>query len=110
LGICLLQSASSSVQAQPKELSVSPAEQPSPALRYRLLPISSELNPGDAAPIYLRLDQGQPDETSKQIDEKHESWSLLPLEKFPVQEARKFVDRWGNLTKLLRIGTRRKLC
>ncbi len=110
LGSCLLLNARASLLAQPKELSVSPAEQPSPALRYRLLPISSELNPGDAAPIYLRLDQGQPDETSKQIDEKHESWNLVPLEKFPVQEARKFVDGWNNLTKLLRIGTRRKFC
>jgi len=110
LGSCLLLSARSSLQAQPKELVLSPAEQPSPPLRYRFLPISSELNPGDAAPMYLRLDQRQSNEIEKQIFEKHESWNHLPLERFPVQEARKFVDRWGDSTRMLRIGTRRQFC
>jgi hypothetical protein len=95
---------------KPKELAISPAEQPAPALRYRLLPISSELNPGDAAPIYLRLRHELRDETWNQIQQKHEAWNLIPLEKIPVQEARKFVDQWSNTTKLLRIGSRRETC
>src|SRR5262249_32279956 len=38
-----------------KELTVSPAAAPVPALKYRLLPSSADLNSGDAAPIYLRI-------------------------------------------------------
>jgi len=110
LGICLLLIAGASLQAQPKELSVSPAEQPSPALRYRLLPISSELNPGDAAPMYLRLRHELDDARWNQIEEKFHAWNSMPLEKLPIPEARKFVDKWGNTTKLLRIGTRRQFC
>jgi len=96
--------------AQPVELSVSPAEQPSPALHYRLMPVSSELNPGDAAPMYLRLRHELDEAAWKEIDEKHDAWSSVPLEKLPIAEARKFVDRWRGRTQLLRIGTRRHFC
>src|SRR5262245_45430192 len=40
---------------RPRELTVSPATIPVPAMKYRLLPSSAALNLGDAAPIYLRL-------------------------------------------------------
>ena len=39
----------------PASLVVSPAAEPVPALKYRLLPSYADLNPGDAAPIYLRI-------------------------------------------------------
>ena len=106
----LLVMAPAMLLAQPKELSLSPAEQPSPALHYRLLPISSELNPGDAAPMYLRLRHELADTAWKQIEEKNEAWNSLPLEKLPIPEARKFVDQWRGTIKLLRIGTRRQYC
>src|SRR5262245_8122457 len=95
---------------KPKELIVSPAEQPSPALQYRLMPISSELNPGDARPVYLRLRNELGDQGWNQIAETSASWLSTPLDKLPVGEARKFVDQWGGKSKLLRIGTRREHC
>lgn len=110
LGSLLLLDAPARLLAQPIELSVSPAEQSSPALRYRLLPISSELNPGDAAPIYLRLRHEINDAAWKQIEEKHDAWNSLPLERVPISEARRFVDQWVSTTQLLRIGTRRQFC
>src|SRR5208337_4011851 len=106
----LLVMAPAMLLAQPKELSLSPAEQPTPALRYRLLPISSELNPGDAAPIYLRERHELLEAWWKQIQEKYDAWNSVPLEKLPIPEARKYVDQWGSRTKLLRIGTRRQFC
>ena len=96
--------------AQTVELAVSPAEQPSPALRYRLLPISSELNPGDAAPVYLRLRHELGDAAWQEIGEKYDALVPVPLEKMPVAEARQFVDKWGGKTALLRIGAGRKFC
>jgi hypothetical protein len=110
LGSCLLLSARARLRAQPIELSVSPAEQPAPALRYRLLPISSELNPGDAAPIYLRLRHLPSDADWQQFLEKTDAWASVPMDKVPITEARKFVDQWGATTKLLRIRTRRQSC
>ncbi len=41
--------------APDKEIVVSPAPAPIPALRVALLPLDSDRTPGDAAPIYLRL-------------------------------------------------------
>ena len=95
---------------KPKELAISPAGQPAPALHFRLLPTRSELNPGDAAPIYLRLRHELSETGWKSIEEKYDAWSSLPLEKLPTAEARQFVNQWSNTTKLLRIGTRRQLC
>ncbi len=106
----LLLGAPGKLLAQPKELPISPAAQPAPALRYRLLPISSELIPGDAAPVYLRL-RSQIDEARwKQMQEKADAWSSVPLEKLPMTEARQIVDEWAGRIKLLRIGTRRQYC
>jgi hypothetical protein len=110
LGAILLSITPGRLWAQPKELSFSPAAAPAPALRYRLLPISSELRPGNAAPVYLRLRHEQQDETWTQIQEKHDAWNLLPLEKLPAREAREFVDRYRTLTNLLRLGAWREEC
>jgi hypothetical protein len=94
----------------PVELNVTPMAEPRPALRFRLLPISSELNPGNAAPIYLRLRHELSEEAWKQIGEKHDAWSGLTLDKLPLSDARKFVDQWSGSTSLLKIGTRRQDC
>jgi hypothetical protein len=95
---------------KPKELVASSANQPSPALRYRLLPLGSELNPGDAAPIYLRIRHELRDGSWDQLGEKTGAWLAASLEKFPVQEARKFLNDWTYRTKLLDIGARREYC
>lgn len=98
---------------KPKELALSPAAAPVPALRYRLLPSAAELIPGDAAPIYLRI-HGYEDASLepywKQISEKSEKWRALPLDRFPTAEARGFVDLWSGKLKQLTFGTRRKTC
>jgi hypothetical protein len=98
---------------QPKVLIVSPAAAPVPVLKYRLLPSSAELNPGDAAPIYLRI-HGYEDtaleESWRQISEKAARWLDLPLAEFPKDEARGFVNLWSGKLQQLEFGTRRKTC
>jgi hypothetical protein len=110
LAVLVVAIAPAGLRAQPRELSLSPTAAPSPALRYRLLPISSELNPGNAAPVYLRLRHEQKDETWKLIQEKHDAWNVPRPEKLPVRDAREFVDRYRGLTGLLRIGAWREEC
>jgi hypothetical protein len=98
---------------KPKELALSPAAAPVPSLKYRLLPSAAELNPGDAAPIYLRIhgyEDSSLDEAWRQISEKSGKWRDLPLDQLPVAEARAFVNLWSGKLRQLEYGTRRKTC
>ena len=96
--------------AQPVELSVSPAEEPSPALRYRLLPISSELNPGDAAPIYLRLRHEVNEARLASDPGEGRAWSEVAPGEAADPGRPEVLNQWAGTTKLLRIGSRRQSC
>jgi hypothetical protein len=91
-------------------LTLTPREAPTPVLRYRLLPTFTELTPGDAAPIYLRLGYEQPDGALREADEKAKAWLLLPAAELPAAEARKLVDRWSAELRQIEYGTRRRSC
>jgi hypothetical protein len=91
-------------------LTLSPQAEPVPALRYRLLPSATELNPGDAAPIYLRFYAEQNPEAKKQIQEKVVPWLEEPFEKFPVEEAGEFVRMFGARLEQLAFAARRAEC
>src|SRR5215472_6276679 len=87
-----------------RSLSVSPRPAPLPALRYRLLPLSSELRPGNAVPIYLRLAHSQNDAARKYCTDAPKTWNLLPLDKLPQAEIRKFVQDHHYLLRQLELG------
>src|SRR5262245_33496938 len=74
-----------------RSLTVSPQAAPVPALRYRLLPLSSELKEGNAVPIYLRLDHAQTDAARKYLTEAPTAWNQMPVDQVPLDEARKFL-------------------
>jgi hypothetical protein len=92
---------------KPKELSISPATVPSPVFKYRLLPLTSELQPGDAAPIYMRL-KYEYETRFKEGLEKVKPWLEMPLAELPIKEAREWDMR--DRLRLLEIGTRRAFC
>ncbi|SIO60487.1 hypothetical protein SAMN05444166_6410 [Singulisphaera sp. GP187] len=97
--------------SDPRELRLTPKPAPVPALKYRLLPMESKRTPGDAAPIYLRLGIESSIELKKgEIGQKSKDWSNLPLAQFPVAEARKYLDPWGNVFKQLKFAARRQSC
>jgi hypothetical protein len=93
-----------------KEFTVSPAAAPVPLFKYRLLPLSSELNPGDAAAVYLRIRHEMSEDLWKQITELAPKWTALPLDQFPTAEARKFVDQFVNRLRQIEFGARRQSC
>src|SRR5437660_1498327 len=70
---------------QPRQMSLHPSAPPVPALRYRLLPAWAELEPGNAAPLYLiatshNLLGNKPDEIAKvPLDD----WLAAPADQFP---------------------------
>ncbi len=92
------------------ELNVTPSAAPLPLFRYRLHPVAGKLMPGNAAPIYLRIRYELPQEAWDQIGKNSAAWSEIPLDQFPVQEARKFVSGWSGQLKQIEIGTRREYC
>lgn len=98
-----------SPRVEAKELAVSPADEPLPALRYRFLPSVTELVPGNAAPIYMRprfeFVAGYPELQRDVAD-----WIDLPFAKFPTEEARRLVDNQSSRLQLLEFGARRSTC
>jgi hypothetical protein len=95
---------------EPTALDVSPAAEPVPALKYRLFPVSSDLNPGDAAPVYLRIRHETLTEAVEQLDANCEKWLEMPLDEFPTAEARKFVNQWGSKLRQIDFGAHRQTC
>lgn len=97
-------------EVKPIELVVSPAATPIPPLRYRLLPLSSKLVPGDAAPIYLRLRAGMKGDAIHDLEEKPAEFIYKPIDQFDVVEARKVVDLWKNKLEQIHFATHRRTC
>jgi hypothetical protein len=93
-----------------RELTVVPAAAPVPLFKYRLLPLSSELNPGDAAPLYLRIRYEILDRDWEAIGANAAKWLELPRDQFPAAEVRKFVDGWLGRLRQIEFGARRKTC
>jgi hypothetical protein len=90
-----------------RTMMVSAAPAPVPALKYRLYPATTDRRPGNAIPIYLRFAHERSDARKKQIREKPEQWNKLPLDKLPLDEAKKFLDSYRYNLKQLELGARR---
>src|SRR5258708_4203358 len=91
-----------------RALTLTPRSEPVPVLRYQLFPLASELKEGNAVPIYLRLVHERNDETKREWKEKAAEWNKLPLDQLPVQEARKFFEKYAYMMRQLEFGARRK--
>jgi hypothetical protein len=94
----------------PKVLVVDPAAAPVPALKYRLVPSSADLNPGDAAPVYLRTRYETQDGLWNEINPNYRKWRDVPLDQFPTAEVRKFVERFGRQLEQIEFGAHRQTC
>ncbi len=93
-----------------KVMSISPAPLPVPALGNRLLPMESELLPGDAAPIYLRLAAGVTADAMASLESTPKPWLLLAVDQFPVNDARAFLKSWRPKLAQLNYGAHRESC
>ena len=75
-------------------LSVAPAAEPRPALKYRLTPAPPERQPGNAAIFYYRAllaIKSLPADHWKEFDEKSAAWLAGPQGGIPKEEARKLI-------------------
>ncbi len=96
--------------APDKELVVSPAPAPVPALRWMLMPADPDRTPGDAAPIYLRLRTEGGTAELCEAASKATEWLRRPLRDFPTPEARTRLERWSDQLKQIEYGAKRRTC
>ncbi len=74
-------------------LTVYPAAEPRPALKYNFLTPLVARKPGNAAPFYYRAIQAylQYRAASKGLDMRLDEWAHMPIDKLPLEELRKAV-------------------
>ena len=104
--------ATPSKPAGPQEirLEVTRQQLPTPLFRYRLTPMAGALNPGNAAPIYLRLNQETSSEGIREMHKQAVEWLDLPITDLPVADAGKLVGVWSGRVRQIEFGTRRQAC
>jgi len=90
-----------------RSLTLTPRRTPAQALKYRLFPMSSDLKPGNAVPIYLRLVFEQNDAARRRWTEVPSAWNQLPLERVPLGEARTFLKGYRRFLQQFELGARR---
>lgn len=91
------------------DLILTPQAEPVPALRYRLLPSTAELNPGNAVPVYLRFFAEQ-SEAKKLVREKAAPLLAESSDAFPVDEARDLTQMLSGRLQQLAFAARRDEC
>lgn len=96
-----------------RRLTLHPAAEPRPALKYALLPGLLDRRPGNAAVLYnkLGLEFRGGAEFAEEIN-KVVQWSedARPLDEFPREEARAVVARWRQVLDDLEYASRREQC
>jgi hypothetical protein len=102
-------------QLPPVKLTISPAAEPKPALKYDLTVPSRDRVPGNAAHHYLRavLLRPTPDtDRSKTTDDDRRllKWDEMPLDQLPAAEVRTFLDRYKATFRELEHGSRCRQC
>ncbi len=91
-----------------RKLELSPQPEPVPVLEYRLFPLASELKEGNAVPIYLRLVHEQSDAARKRWYERPTELNQEPIDRFPVAEAREFLNGYRRFFQQFDLGAQRK--
>ena len=95
------------------ELTIAPAREPRPALKYRLLPAMNERKPGNAAVHYYRaiiLYRQRPASREEQNYERYTEWTELPPDKFPKEEAAKWLAERKSVVSEIAKATYKEEC
>lgn len=115
----------SSAQDEPPPVTrivLHPAAEPTPALKYRLVPGRAELVPGNAAIFYHRAIQMMLERQAQHLSARDPAsgarkdeleafeWTQVPLKDIPLDRARAYLDRYRYLLPELELGVRRINC
>lgn len=110
LGVAWAGIASAQDEVTTVDFIVQPVSEPSPALKYRLLPTYLEEKPGNAAPLYLKvlvpLGAGADNQRAERVD----SLRTLEPELMPKDEVRSLLNGYQHLLKEITLAARREDC
>ncbi len=108
-----LTAADDSNQPRQVTLSITPAAEANPALRYQLLPTIHERKPGNAAQFYYRailhIKGRHYAEHWKEHEKNYERWSKS-IDDLPAEEVRKWLSVFETPLKDVRVATYREHC
>ena len=90
-------------------LTVDPAPEPSPALKYSLLPYYLQQKPGNGVPYYYRalLMYRQGNATAR---DSIAGWSDTPAAQLPAEQVRRALDQFTGVIESLRTAAYREQC
>jgi len=95
------------------ELTISPAAEPRPALKYRLFPSLAERTPGNGATYYYRALVQQkmlPQDYWQQYNDKSEGWLTKDPAKYPKEEVQKWLASQQAVLTQLKTAANRERC
>ncbi len=110
---------------QPTVITLRPAAEPVPALKYRLVPEQITLVPGNAATFYYRgviimtetysslraREKSQPGAFPESVERlASDTWLMCPIGEIPRDKARKYLEPFQSALKEVEIGVLRSTC
>lgn len=113
--VLLLFPAFAQAQLPPVKLTVDPAVETRPALRYELLPGARDRVPGDAMLHYLKAKAAKPPLERDPVKLLKESnlvlaWEEAKIDQLPVKEVAEYLRKYRSLFRELEYATRCKQC
>ncbi|MEX0938438.1 MAG: hypothetical protein WDZ59_11310 [Pirellulales bacterium] len=93
-------------------LTLTPAGEPVPALKYKLLPPGMNLTEGNAATFYYRAILAMPsnNDQSSQYPEMLQKWADIPIEQLPKDEIRAVLPHYHSALGELHTASTRRDC
>jgi len=102
-------------QLPPVKLTIDPAAEAKPALRYEFLPAGRDRVPGNAAFHYMKAHLNRPardrDPAKAQDEETNiQAWLELPIAELPVANVKALLDKYKAVFREVEYGSRCKSC
>lgn len=91
-------------------LTVRPAAEPRPALKYLLLPELLDRKPGNAATLYFMAMHQSSDKSLSKYNEKVWLWLGKSAKELPRQEAQQMLDAYRTALRQVELAARRDRC
>ena len=113
--LCLLGSAWGAELAvdqrvETRTLSLSPASEPVPVMKYRLLPRTLDQKPGNAALFYYSAATLLPDKNPKEIRDRIDNWLEMPVEQLPREEVDEALASYASCFHYIKLAAQRNHC
>jgi hypothetical protein len=93
-----------------RRLSIHPAVEPRPALKYRLLPAPYERKPGDAATLYKTAALLLAECRDASLDARIREWGKAPIAELPRADVAEAVARFSDVLRHVELGAWRARC